>query len=155
MIKKIALACALTLTLFAGHTYAQDSEERQEVDLILDIAKGWGSANMDVDSAGDPLIVGRMDGTRYGILFYDCNDEKTRCRTMQFNAAWAGTANSLSLQRIHDLNKDNIFGKWYFDNDGDVAVKFAYSLAYGYERRNLDDVFDWWRIILKETKEAL
>lgn len=154
MFRFIAALSLVFALLAASPLSAQDDSERQEVDAILAVAKGWGSADMDVDGAGDPMIVGRMDGTRYGIVFYDCSSDKTRCRTMQFKAAWAGTSDSLTIHELHDLNRDNIFGKWYFDNDGDVAVKMPYNLAYGYSQRNLDDTFDWWRVVLKKTEEA-
>jgi hypothetical protein len=36
-------------------------------DVVLDVAKGYGSANMDKDEDGNPKISGRLEGVKYVI----------------------------------------------------------------------------------------
>ncbi len=155
MFRTLALLGLLATMVFATPSSAQSDDERQNVDKILDIAKGWGSARLETDGVGDPLIVGRMEGTLYGIFFYDCDDDKEQCRAMQFKAGSEGTSNKISLREINALNNDTVFGKWFMDDEGDLGVKLAYNLAYGYTHRNLDDTFDWWRVILKKADDVL
>ena len=49
---------------------ADEIVSAQEQEAILNVAKGFGSASLDKDSDGDPMIVGRVEGTKYVIFFY-------------------------------------------------------------------------------------
>lgn len=115
-------------------------------DQILDIAKGYGSAALEKDAEGDPYISGRIDGTKYGILFYGCTDGKA-CKDIQFVAVWDA---KVSMDKVNKWNSDSKFGTASIDEDGDTELHMAVNLAHGVSRNNLDDTFDWWKVVMKE-----
>ncbi len=116
---------------------------------ILEIARGYGSAELDRDGGGDPRIMGRMEGQRYMVAFFGCKDGRN-CTHIVLRAAWANTR--APLEAINAYNARKAFGVVFLDKDGDVAVDMAVNLANGgVTRRNLDDTFDWWRIVLRDV----
>ncbi|MDX5403520.1 MAG: YbjN domain-containing protein [Rhodobacterales bacterium] len=53
---------------------ATDLLDGSDPDAILSIAQGYGSAMLDVDSVGDPMIEGRIGGQAYTVFFYGCEN---------------------------------------------------------------------------------
>lgn len=113
-------------------------------DAILSIAKGYGSAELSNDSVGDPQIIGRIDGTRYAVTFYGC-DEGQNCRHIRIHAHWA---EPMSFTQANQWNAEKMFGKAYVDDEGDAALEMVVNLYEGVSRTNLDDTFDWWKVAL-------
>lgn len=151
MLKKpLALLAALAFAAAFTVQAADDSiVDATNPALIKNIASGYGSATLDTDSVGDPMITGRLDGTKYGIYFYGCNDGKN-CRSIQFSAGWAGT--KVTLADLDEWNRTTRFGKAYLDKDGDPRLEMDVNLDGGVTRKNLDDVVDWWQVSLKGFK---
>src|SRR5262245_40403120 len=56
-------------------------------DVILDVAKGYGSANLQKDGDGNPQIAGRIEGVKYSVLFYGCSNG-ANCRSIQFSTGY-------------------------------------------------------------------
>lgn len=118
-------------------------------DKIFDIAKGFGNASLDTDSSGDPKIVGRIEGTKYGLYFYGCKSGK-KCTDIQFNAAWSGT--KVTLDKLNEWNRTRRYGKAFLDKDGDPVLQMSVNIDYGVTRKNLEDNFDWWAKIVPEFR---
>lgn len=133
--------------LLATPAVADELVNATDVDGILAIAEGFGSARRDVDNAGDPMIAGRMGGQQYNVLFFDCEDN-ANCRTIQF-WSWVPGA-GVTLDRVHEWNRTKRFAKAYFDADGDVVMEWDVNLWGGVSKTNLDDTFDWWRVVMPE-----
>ena len=125
--------------------YAKNPED------ILEVAKGFGSAEMKRDSNGDPIIVGRMQGIKYAVLFYGC-DEGEGCSDIQF---YAGFSHKVSVEAVNEWNQKKRFGKAYIDGDGDVCIDMSVSMAHGLPRETLDDAFNWWLVALVGLKDHL
>jgi hypothetical protein len=123
-----------------------------EPEKILEIARGFGSAELTTDSSGDPQIDGRMEGKRYSVMFYGC-EEGRDCRSILF---WTYlTVDDPDLVRSADAwNRDNRFAKVYVDNDGDLSVEMDVNLFGGVTVANLDDTFDWWRVIIGMVRDS-
>ena len=117
-----------------------------DVDQIVNIARGYGSATLEQDAAGDPFIRGRMDGVLYVVNFYGCT-EGTNCTTLQFRAAWNPT-DTVTLAQMNDWNRDMRFGKAYLDAANAPTIEWDVNLFGGVTTTNLDDTFDWWKIVL-------
>ena len=58
--------CAL-LSAAAGPAFADSLIDATKPERLHEIARGFGSAELDKDSQGDPRITGRIEGTKYGI----------------------------------------------------------------------------------------
>jgi Putative bacterial sensory transduction regulator len=147
--------CGLVLSFavaagLARPVSAQDLVTADNPEKILEIARGFGSAEMETDSDGSPRIRARMDGTLYTVFFYGCEDGKD-CTTIQFWMFTDAPPNALVV--VNDWNRDRRFGKAYIDKDGDVVIEMDVNLLGGVSAKNLDDTFDWWRIVLERAGE--
>ena len=81
----LLLSTGLILTGAISVAFAQDTEIITAPDpaVILEIAKGYGSAKMDKDDGGDPMISGRLQGMKYVVYFYGCENHE-KCKSLQF-----------------------------------------------------------------------
>jgi hypothetical protein len=143
---------AVALTCAAGIAFAQDHVEADNPEKILQIARGFGSAELEKDTSGDPMIRGRLGGVRYNVYFYGCEKGK-ECDSIQFWTFIDAPETDL-LVAVNDWNRDHRFGKAYIDADGDVAIELDVNLWGGVTPKNLDDTFDWWRVVLEKSRQA-
>jgi hypothetical protein len=147
----LGLALILALLLSAFNVSAQDLVTADDPEKILDIARGFGSAELESDEDGAPVIRGRMDGRRYSVYFYGCEDG-TGCSTIQF---WTWVEAPLDpLGSVNSWNRDFRFGKAYVDGEGDIILEWDVNLWGGVTPRNLDDTFDWWRGVMIRMDEV-
>ncbi|MDX1821380.1 MAG: YbjN domain-containing protein [Alphaproteobacteria bacterium] len=131
---------------------AADLLDGSDPAAILRIAEGYGSAMLDKDSVGDPMIEGRIDGQSYTVFFYGC-EGGAGCSSIQFTTYFAGVRPDAAV--VSDWNDENRFGTLYLDGDGDLAIDLDVNLFGGVTRKNLDDTFDWWRVVLEEVRADL
>jgi len=144
-------AACVALFLLPAPALAQTLVDATEPERISGLLRGFGSAILESDSVGDPMIVGRIDGTRYLVLFYGCDDGGTGCRAIQFRAAWE-TDGEYALSDLNAWNRDKRFGKAYLDDVDDPVLEMDVNLYDSVTTRNLEDTIDWWQIVLADFK---
>ncbi|WP_233717539.1 YbjN domain-containing protein [Jiella avicenniae] len=111
---------------------------------MLDVARGYGEAELTKTESGDPVITGDINGTAYQLFFLDCRDHRD-CRTLNFYAVW-GTA-GVSLELLNRWNALGAYNKAYLTTDGLPVVELnASALDLGRDR--LADLFDRWTVTL-------
>lgn len=143
----VPLLCAVIGSFaFAPSVSAQSLIEATDIEEIANIARGYGSATVQKDNIGDPQILGRIDGVQYTVNFYGC-DNGNGCTTIQFRAAWTNPG-SITVNDMNRWNQDKRFGKAYLDTANDPVIEWDVNLFGGVSARNLDDTFDWWKIVL-------
>ncbi len=120
---------------------------------IVEIARGFGSAHLERDSFDDPMILGRIDGIAYSVLFYGCEDS-AHCRSIQLRASWSPNA-GITTADMDQWNREKLFGRAYLDQDGAPMLDMVVNLDGGVTLRNLDDTFDWWKVIVLEFADLL
>lgn len=76
-------------------------------------------AKLTEDSMGDPLIEFRINGERYDLFFYDC-DNNTDCQAVQFYSGYR-VEGSVDLETINSWNEDRRFARAYLTDDGAAA----------------------------------
>lgn len=135
-----------TLALAPAATGAQTLLDASDPEAIANIARGYGAVEVTSDAVGDPMLRGRMDGTQYLVLFYGCENGRN-CTNIQFRAAWVNTG-AVTQNTILAWNRDNRFGKATLDAENDPVIQWDVNLFGGVSRANLDDTFDWWRVVL-------
>lgn len=148
----VATSLGLSSLLASIPSQAQDLITAKDPNVILNVAKGFGSAKLDKDDGGDPMIVGRMDGVRYGIYFYGCKNGKD-CDDIQFTAAW--DEDKFDPADINDWNLTKRYGRAYVDKDGDPTIDMVVNLDYGVSEANLEDSFNWWGVVLREFEKQV
>lgn len=119
---------------------------------VVNIARGWGSAVLETDDAGDPMIRGRIEGTSYIVYFYGCT-ENANCTNIQLRASWL--MDNIALEAMNTWNRERRFGKAYIDSDGNPTIEMTLNLAFGVTARNLDDTFGWWAAILSQFSDHI
>lgn len=135
-----------TLALAPAASGAQALLDASDPEAIANIARGYGAVEVTSDAVGDPMLRGRMDGTQYLVLFYGCENGRN-CTNIQFRAAWVNTG-AVTQNTILAWNRDNRFGKATLDAENDPVIQWDVNLFGGVSRANLDDTFDWWRVVL-------
>jgi len=153
MARPFASGLVALALLLAPVAKAQQLVTAGQPEEIENIARGYGSANLTEDNRGDPMVTGRIDGTRYQVLFYGCTNG-AECRSIQFSAGWI-TDGAVSRAQIGEWNRTRRFGKAFLDNEGDPVLQWDVNLFGGVSRRNLDDTFDWWRIVLAQFEDSV
>jgi hypothetical protein len=150
----LSVTCLSASLTFACAVNAQSLITASDVDAIANLARGYGSATVQTDDVGDPQILGRIDGIRYTVSFYGCVNGAS-CTTLQFRAAWTNPG-SATLETMNAWNQDKRFGKAYLDYSGDPVIEWDVNLFGGVTAANLDDTFDWWKLVLQSfAEEAL
>ncbi len=131
---------------------AEELIDGTDPEAIRNLASGYGSATLSKDDLGDPMIEGRIDGLLYFVLFYGCDNGKS-CNAIQFSTAFEGA--EADMEKINAWNRDKRFSAAFLDEEGDVGLEYDVNLAYGVSRSNLDDTFDYWRLVLEEFKSHI
>ncbi len=130
---------------------AEDAEILQKPDpaAILDIAKGFGSARINRDDNGDPMIYGRIGGVKYVIYFYGCEDHEN-CKSLQFST---GYTDPLTADQANAWNAKY---RWVKAYSGDGSnFKMDVSFAGGITRANLEEQFSNWDAMTGNIKGFL
>ncbi|MDL2316246.1 YbjN domain-containing protein [Desulfovibrio sp. OttesenSCG-928-A18] len=125
----------------------------EDPNVLLDVAKGFGSAELSKLDNGTPIIYGRVDGIKYGVYFYGCDSKGEKCKTIQFAASWE--TKKFTIDDVNTWNKDKRFGKVYLDREGEPVIEFDVNLTFGVTRKNLDDTFDWWMNVVKSFAKVV
>lgn len=150
--RTVLAAAALGLALLApGSLPAQDLVTAADPQKILEIARGFGSAELEAGAEGTPRISGRLGGTRYTVFFHGCTAGRD-CTTIRFWTYLPAPPDALAA--VNAFNRDYRFGKAYIDADGDIAIEMDVNLWAGVTPTNLDDTFDWWRVVLEQVRTA-
>ena len=154
MNKVLTIALGLWLTCaFSGIAMANsDIVTASDHEAILEIAKGFGSAELSQTAKGAPIIKGRMDGTKYAIWFSGCTDGKN-CSALQFICIWK--TKDFSLEQINTWNAQKMYTRAYIDRDSDLILEMDIFMRYGMSKKNLDEVFDLWQTSVKHFSQQL
>ncbi len=117
--------------------------------LVLELAKGFGSASMDKDSSGDPMISGRLQGLKYVILFYGCKDG-AECRSIQLST---GYTDEYALDKANTWNEKFRWIKAYSKDGSNFRMDVDFKG--GITRANLEAQLATWDSFVGDIKESV
>src|SRR5262249_26440469 len=123
---RLFLAMAASLIMSGAAMAKTNLIDATDPSKILAIAKGFGLADLGKDKQGDTRISGRMDGVRYGILFYGCQ-RAINCKSIQFYAGFE-MREKPSAEKMNEFNRKYRFVRTYLDDDGDPAIELDVNL---------------------------
>ena len=116
---------------------------------ILDIAKGYGSAKLDKDDGGDPMVSGRLEGMKYVIYFYGCENHE-KCKSIQFSS---GYTDAFTVEQANEWNKKF---RWVKAYSGDGSnFKMDVSFTGGITKANLEEDFSNWDSMTNDIKDFI
>ena len=147
------LAAAMLVLGGAAGVAAQELVDGSNVDEVANVARGFGSVEMDKASNGDPMINGKIEGVSYFLFFRNCADDNTKCEDLNFYAGFLD--NKQTMEAINAWNRDKRFGKAYLDSDLDAVIEYDVNLEYGISGKNLDSSFQIWSLILKQYADYI
>jgi len=143
----LALGMGMTGSALAA---GSDLVDGNDVKAILELARGYGDADIEKQDNGDPKIKGEMDGITYAIYFMNCTDNKN-CEDVNFYAGFLDLKPDMDV--INAWNRDKRFGKAYLDSDGDAVVEMDLNLEHGISSDNLDADLTVWSLVLSQYAE--
>jgi len=153
-LKPALAACLMTLCMVLGAPAQAIGLITGDPDAVENIARGYGSTQMETDNEGDPMITGRIKGIQYVIYFYGCNDQGKKCQELILTAGWSDVP--VSLEKINEWNRTMKFGKAYLDADNDPTIEMAINLdGGGITAGNFDETFKWWSRTLGEFESEV
>jgi hypothetical protein len=143
------MAVGLFLTSAISVARAEDPEVLQTLDpsTILDMAKGYGSAKLEKDDGGDPMVAGRLQGMKYVIYFYGC-DNHEKCKSLQLSS---GYTDAFTADQANEWNKKY---RWIKAYSGDGSnFKMDVSFIGGITNANLEEQFSTWDSLTSDIKD--
>lgn len=147
MLPCVALAGAIVTGPFRAS--AEDLLTLAEPQVVLEMAKGFGSAEIDSDGSGDPMIAGRIQGLKYVIYFYGCAKAKD-CRSIQFST---GYDDAWTIEKANEFNKKFRWVK-AFEAEGS-NFKMDVDFKGGVSKRFLEEQFVTWNGFIEDMREAV
>ncbi|AKR56054.1 hypothetical protein GCM10011321_07160 [Youhaiella tibetensis] len=149
--KALILGAAIALGA-TGSAFAAGSDlvDGNDVDTILELARGYGSASLEKQDNGDPKIKGDIDGITYAIYFMNCTKGKN-CEDLNFYSGFLDLKPDMDV--INAWNRDKRFGKAYLDSDGDAVVEMDLNLEHGISTDNLDADISVWSLVVGQYAE--
>ncbi len=148
--KRLFLALALSSTLMLP-AIGQNLIDGSNVDEVLNIAKGFGSAILEYNDEGKPAIRGRIEGAPYYLAFQNCSGE-TSCDDFFLQAYFLEPV--IDYELINDWNYKKRWTKLYIDNDADAVLEMDFNLSGGVSSKNLDQAFSIWSQLLEEFNDG-
>lgn len=146
-------------TLLAGAAFAASPAFAAELSNIsgaemLKIVKAYGAtAELTTDNSGDPLIQAELQGFKFFIYFYRCDESKS-CFDLQFNSTFNFNG-SVSMVQVNTYNANTRFGQAYVNADGTVSVDMSATVQGGVDRAYVTEIMDWWATTLTGFQEKV
>jgi hypothetical protein len=143
----VSISVGVGLAVIAAEARAQELLEVADPQTVLDIAKGFGSGELDKDAEGDPMVRGRIQGLKYVIYFYGCAEGKN-CRSIQFST---GYTNPFTAEQADEWNETY---RWVraFEREGS-NFKMDVDFASGISKAHLEEHFATWESFVPDIKK--
>lgn len=145
------LFTALTITTPAS-AKAQPLITFDNDDQIEDLLDAVGSVTRETDSEDILMFRGRVDGHKYALYFYGCENLK-HCESASFSAFFDKDLFDLDLEAVNAFNSEHRFGTASIDEDGDLELEYSFTLLGGLTPAAFEDTIDWWRAVLDSGTE--
>ncbi len=144
--KKTALALLMT-TILTQPIMAQNMIDGSNVDDVLNIAKGYGAATLELNDEGKPAIRGRIEGNAYYLAFQNCSSA-TACEDFFLQAYFINPV--VDYELINKWNYNERWTKVYYDGDLDAVLEMDFNMNGGVSVKNFDQAFSIWSQMLEE-----
>lgn len=149
----LALAAALGLVAARAQAaaYPAAGVTAKDVAAVLQ-AKGY-QAEIVKDGTGDPMVKSAVDGTKYRVVFYEC-DKAGRCGALEFLVGF-DLENGMALPRLNKWNRDERFGHAYLDDENDPYIQMDLNADNGFTSESLGGYVETWASLVPHFKRYI
>ena len=109
------------------------------------------AAYVDEDGEGDPMIIANADGTKFGLVFFDCEKDGAMpdryCTDLEFMAIY-DVDKKPALVKLNEWNAGQAFGKAYLRDETSVSLEMPINLAKGVSESFIVSSLEWWASIM-------
>ena len=138
---KIIAFVALSSVVFSSNSFAQTLIDGSNIDEIVNIATGYGSATLQRNDEGEPAIRGRIEGNPYYLTFRNCTEENS-CEDFYFQSFIIKPV--IDFKKANEWNFNKRWTKLYFDDDDDATLEMDVNLGGGVTITNVEQAFSIW-----------
>lgn len=138
-----SLAAATLTGVMALPAAAQTIINSTNVDEIVNLARGYGSATLNSTSANNPIIDGRINGLAYSLIFLNCDDAGANCRDIRFFTSYSG--DGVDFEDMNRWNYEKRFAKSYLTPESEVILEWDVDLEFGVTWETMDATFAIWQ----------
>ncbi len=119
---------ALFLSAFVLTTpaTAQNVSATNPHSVVRALENAGYSAELDLETIGDPMIISSSNDVRFVIFFFGCTDGRN-CSSLQFYSGFGEPRNG-SLKAMNEWNADNRYGRAYITDSGAARVEMDLNL---------------------------
>lgn len=142
----VSAVAAIALLAGSGARAADNYTSVTGADMVQILHEVGYEGTLGKDNEGDPMITGRIQGYRYTLFFYRCNNH-TNCLDLQFHSEFTNDTN-VNYAALNSYNRDNRFGQAFFQSDGQIGLDMSATLQGGVSRQHIKEVVDWWKVTL-------
>jgi hypothetical protein len=126
--------------------------EQMTPGMIAGMLKELGhQPRIEKDNRGDPMIVANLEGTKYVVIFFDCEKSGPLadrfCTDLEFYAGFT-VDHPPALIALNRWNSGQAYGKAYLRENGSVVFEMAINLAKGVSESFMASSIEWWRSAL-------
>lgn len=111
-------------------------------------------ARTDMEDDAYPAVFSSVGGTDFAIQFQTCDNGYSECRVLLFKVGY-DLDDGTSLAAVNAFNEQTLIGRAYLDDENDPWLEWAVNLYGGVTRKNFEDTFDWWEIIVAQFEEHI
>ncbi|SNY57659.1 Putative sensory transduction regulator [Pseudooceanicola antarcticus] len=103
-------------------------------------------AELDVDSAGDPIIHTSAAGVGFSLYFYGCLDNRD-CDSLMFSAGF-DRDQPMTPAQINEWNRKTVVAGAYVDDEGDPFLESYMLTGNGIPASVFEGAMDEWEYVL-------
>lgn len=141
-----SLGTALMLTAAPAQADLVNAQNPATIKAMVE-SQGW-PANLVTSADKSPYIESTRNGLKFLVLFMNCDDDQTHCKTLQYYMGFSD-AKGTTLDRINTWNQSKRFARAYLDDEGDPVLEMDMDLDFaGLPRENVGESFNTWAALM-------
>lgn len=149
LVTRLSLPLLLAAMVGSPAAVAQTWVDAKNPKTLFALAKAEGFAPEMINKKSEaPSFRMSVNGTNSLVLFMDCDDAKTNCKTIQFYAGYS-ISDVFETDRINQWNRKKRFARAYVDDSGDPVIEMDVDLDFnGLPRENIVESFAIWKSLV-------
>ncbi|MGR3542364.1 MAG: YbjN domain-containing protein [Hasllibacter sp.] len=146
---------ALFLALLSAPAAAQQVTPQVPEAFLDALGRAGLTGVIEKDAHGFPSIRTEASDSVFHVYFYDCDDRKRDCRSIQFASGWT-IENPPSLEQVNAWNRQNRWADAWLDDEGMPRLEMDVNMdGGGIPQDNLNDTVTIWIDMLSNYEDMI